>query len=486
VTREPDPPGERRTGRWVLAAILALALGLRLAFAGHVAPASVYASIDAQGYRILALNLLERCVLSLRTEPPFVPDGLRTPLYPAFLAGLLVATRDAPLAVPVAQAFVDTGTAALVYCLGRRLAGRRRGRAAALLYALNPVSFLFIGEAMAEVLLAFILALAFCVFLHALTATRRRAPLLVGTGLLAALCVLCKPNTFFLPPILALGWIVERRRAGARSWIEGGALAAIALLVLVPWVVRSQVIFGRPFLSLAFEANMAHVSAVAAILEARGEEVAPWTERWEQVYMESVVDPAARRGAWAEGELPRDGPEEARRNAGLAAVARTILRENRLDYLAAHLTGAARSLVPELHRYWHSALAGSPWPVQVALGDVLGQALRQAKQGDRQGAGKIVHDWWSGQAGVLRAMWLASMLVWVLGFVLLLAGMWALRRIPGVVLSIGLFLCILVLMPGPIGYVRFWMPGVPLAAAVIGCACRPTSLLGSPDSGLAL
>ena len=472
MSREPDLFGEKRTGQWVLAAILALALGLRLAFAAHVAPASVYSSIDAQGYRILALNLVERGVLSLRTEPPFVPDGLRTPLYPVFLAALLVATRDAPLAVPVAQAFIDTGTVALVYCLGRGLAGRRRGRIAALLYALNPVSFLFIGEAMTEVLMGLLLSLTFCVFLHTLVATRRRLILLVTTGLLAGLSILCKPHTFPLPFILALGWIVERRRTGVRVWTEGAALIATALLVLVPWVVRNQVIFGRPFLSLAFEANQAHVSAVAAVLEARSEEAAPWTERWEQVYMESVVAPAARSGAWAEG-VPRDGPEAARRSAGLAAVARSILLENRLDYLAAHLKGAARSLVPELHRYWYSALVGRPWPVSAALNDVLAQALRQARQGDRQRAAQIMRDWWSGQAGVPRALWLASMLVSALGFVVLLAGMWALRRMPGVLLSIGLFLCILVLMPGPIGYVRFWMPGVPLAAAVMACAIRP-------------
>ena len=448
---------------WLLAAILAAALGLRLIFAVHVAPSSVYASIDAQGYRILALNLVENGVLSLRTEPPYVPDGLRTPLYPALLALLLVATRDAPLAVPVAQALVDTGTVTLVFCLGCRLAGRRRGLVAALLYALNPVSFLFTGEAMTEVLLAFLLALAFCTFLHALAAAERRYLLLASTGLLAGLCILCKPHAFLLPFLLALGWMVERRRARVRAWTEGGALAILAMLTLVPWLARNQFLFGRPFLSLAFESNQAHVSAVAAVLESRGEEAAPWTARWEEVYMELVVAPAAHAGGWTEAEPPRDAVEAARRSADLVAVARSILRQNRMAYLAAHLKGAARSLVPELHRYWHAALVGEPWPVSDALSDVLGRALRQ---GDWQAVG----DWWSGQAARLRAMWLASMLVSALGFLLLLAGLWTLRRSPGVLLSLGLFLGALVLMPGPIGYLRFWMPGVPMAAAAMACA----------------
>ena len=294
MTAAPGARRRKRADLWALAAILAAALGLRLAFAGHTAPSSVYASIDAQGYRILALNLVEHGVLSLRTEAPFVPDGLRTPLYPAFLALLIVVTRDAPLAVPVAQAFIDTGTAALAFCLGSRLSGRRRGLIAALLYALNPVSFLLIGEAMTEVLLGFLLALAFCSFLGALGAAKGRALRLAATGLLAGLSILCKPHALLLPCLLALGWVVERRRAGVRAWIEAGTLAAIALLLLAPWAIRNRAVFGRPFLSLAFESNQAHVSAVAAILEANGERAAPWTGRWEQVYMESVVAPAAR------------------------------------------------------------------------------------------------------------------------------------------------------------------------------------------------
>ncbi|HNS50408.1 MAG TPA: glycosyltransferase family 39 protein [Anaerolineae bacterium] len=452
-----------------MAAILVAALCLRLIFAVHVAPSSVYASIDAQGYRILALNLVEQGVLSLRTEPPYVPDGLRTPLYPAFLALLLVTTRDAPLAVPVAQALVDTGTAALVFCLGCRLAGRRRGLIAALLYALNPVSFLFVGEAMTEVLLAFLATGTFCTYLHALAVAERRHLLLAATGLLAGLCILCKPHALLLPFLLALGWIIERRRVRLRAWMEGAALAAVAMLTLLPWLSRNQLLFGRPFLSLAFESNQAHVSAVAAILQSRGEVAAAWTARWEEVYMQSVVAPAARAGGWTEAQLPRDAAEAARRSADLVTTARSIVRQNRMAYLAAHLKGAARSLVPELHRYWHAALLDEPWPVSDALSDLLGRALRER---DWQPASS----WWSGQTAGQRAMWLASMIVSAIGFFFLLSGLWALRRSPGVLLSIALFLLVLVLMPGPIGYVRFWMPGVPLAAAVMACGATRRGL----------
>jgi 4-amino-4-deoxy-L-arabinose transferase-like glycosyltransferase len=455
---------DRRADRWALAAILALALALRLAYVSCLEPGSAFASIDAQGYRILALNLVEHGVLSLRTGPPFVPDGLRTPLYPAFLTALLVATRDAPLAVPITQALIDTGTAGLVYCLGCRLAGRRRGRIAALTYALNPVSFLFIGEALTEVLLAFLLALTFCVFLYALAVERRALPLMLAAGLLSAACILCKPNVLVLPLILALGWIVDRRRVGARTWAEAGALVAAALLALTPWVIRNQLTLGRPVLSLAFEDNLAHVSAVATVLEAQGERAAPWTPRWEQVYMESVVVPAARQGAWPEGEPPKDGREASRRSAEMATVARSILQEHPRAFLVAHLRGTVRSLIPELHRYWYAALTGRPWPVTESLQDALSS---------RQGVWQALGDWWGRHSALARGLWVTSMTVSAAGLVLLVAGAWALRRRPVVLLSFGLLFFYLVLLPGPIGYVRFWMPGVPLAVAVMACAFRP-------------
>jgi len=72
--------------RLALAAILGLAFGLRLAYVSCLADETVFASVDARDYQILATNLLQRGVFSLQTDPPYLPDGIGTPLYPAFLA----------------------------------------------------------------------------------------------------------------------------------------------------------------------------------------------------------------------------------------------------------------------------------------------------------------------------------------------------------------------------------------------------------------
>jgi len=56
-----------------------------------------------------------------------------------------------------------------------------------------------------------------------------------------------------------------------------------------------------------------------------------------------------------------------------------------------------------------------------------------------------------------------------------------LRNRPGVLLSFSLSLVCLVLLPGPIGYVRFWMPGVPLAVVAMACAFPRRGNTGHPE-----
>jgi hypothetical protein len=126
--------------------------------------------------------------------------------------------------------------------------------------------------------------------------------------------------------------------------------------------------------------------------------------------------------------------------------------------------------VPELHRTWYAVLAGRPWPVRDSLGSALGQARQSARQGDWSAARQTLQEWWGLHPLLARVMWVASMAVSALALLLLVAGAWTLRTRPGVLVSFGLLFLDLVLMPGPIGYARFWMPGVPLAAAVMACA----------------
>jgi len=454
--------------RLALAAILGLALGLRLAYVSYLAGETVFASVDARGYQILATNLLQRGAFSLQTDPPYLPDGIRTPLYPTFLALILSAGRDAGHAVPLAQALLDTATVALVYGLVSRLTVPRRGLLAALLYALNPISLLFIGEGLTEILLAFLLALTFYIFVIGLEADRKRYALLAASGLLSAACILCKPNVVALPLILALGLVVHARRPSWQMAREAGLLLGAALLGLSPWLVRNRLASGQWFLSLAFDDNLAHVSAVATIAEAQGEEVSPWTPRWQEIYLTQVVIPTGRQYGWTGEALTAS--EATHRQRQLAATAREIIGEHPSAFLISHLKGVLRSFVPSAHRHWYAYLTHKPWPAGESLRTVSAAALGTIGHGDWAGGLEILAQWWGQHPALARWLWAASITLYILSYGLIVAGLWALRARPGVLTSLGLTLLYLALVPGPIAYIRFWVPGLPLAVAAMGCA----------------
>jgi len=462
--------------RLALAAILGLAFGLRLAYVSCLADETVFASVDARGYQILATNLLQRGIFSLQTDPPYLPDGIRTPLYPAFLTLILSVSRDAGQAVPLAQALLDTASAALVYGLVSRLAGPRRGLLAALLYAFNPISFLFVGEGLTEILLAFLLALTFYIFGIGLEGDQGRYALLAVSGLLSAACILCKPNVVVLPLILALGLIVHARRPCWRMAREAGLLLGVTLLGLSPWLVRNRLAFGQWFLSLAFEDNLAHVSAVATIADDQGEEVSPWTPRWQEIYLTQIAIPTGRQHGWT-GEALTAG-EAAHRQRQLAATAWEIIGEHPSAFLVSHLKGVLRSFVPSAHRHWYAYLVHQPWPASQALRAVLAEAWGMIGRGDWAGGLGIVSQWWGQHPALARWLWAASIALYILSYGLIVAGLWALRVRRGALASLGLILLYLALIPGPIAYIRFWVPGLPLAVAAMGCAFAKNEALG--------
>jgi hypothetical protein len=244
----------------------------------------------------------------------------------------------------------------------------------------------------------------------------------------------------------------------------------VGLVVLVPWLVRNHLVYGDWFLSLAFDDNLAHVSAVATVLEAKGEEVAPWTPQWEETYMIEIVTPASTTYGWTERVDSSTPPEAVRRQREMAAIARSLLRQHPSAFVVAHLKGVLRSFVPSLQRHWYAYMVKEPWPESEALHTVLSQAWTRLRCGKWSGGMAVIGDWWWRHPPLARELWLVSAVLYGLGGGLLLAGMWSLRTRPGVLVGSGLILLYLALLPGPIAYIRFWMPGVPLAIALMGAA----------------
>jgi hypothetical protein len=439
--------------------------------------------VDALGYHTLAVNWLAGRGFTLAAEPPYVPDAIRTPVYPAWLASLYAAAGPNPLWLALAQGALDALTTVVLADAAWRVTGRRRaGLAAGALYALNPTAWRLSNELLTEILLAHGLAWLVWVWLH--WRDRPAARWLAVLGGLAGLAALTKPNVVLLP-LLVGACVAVRRRPKGSGWrgVAAGAgrglmVLAVAGAVLVPWLARNRLVFGRWFFSHAFDNNLARVSAVATLARLNGERVAPWTPRWEALYSGLLLEAQARFGPAFTPVLASAGQAD-RTQRQLAAVAADVVGQHPAEYALAHLEGFARSWVPQEHRFWYGVLAGQSWDSLGSAEGVLGQALAAGRAWGPWAALRFV---WQARFASLPplalALWLGWLLAYAVSGLLLAVGTWRLRHQPALLGLLWGTILYSTFLPGPIAHVRFRVPVAPalilvMAAGWLSDARRP-------------
>ena len=166
------------------------------------------------------------------------PAVQRPPGYIFFLAGLRLLFGRIPLGFAVMGCLLDALTVIPVALAGRRLAGRRAGFWAAVLYALNLTALANAPLILADSLLGFLCAWQVFFFIRAWR-TKRLSDFLFGT-IFAAAATLTKPVN--LPVLLPIPFVLAP--VLMRPWRKAAIAALLAVLVscamLVPWMLRNQ------------------------------------------------------------------------------------------------------------------------------------------------------------------------------------------------------------------------------------------------------
>jgi hypothetical protein len=464
--------------------LLLLAVGARLLYIGSTSPQASIASVDAWGYHRLALNLDMGNGFSLRREAPFVPDSIRTPLYPAFLWLIRQLLGPAPRLAALIQAMIDGCTTALTWWLATRLGGRRAGRIAALFYALNSTQIRYTNELLTETLLSLLLALSTCVlvkYVLAVSASSRGETCtahlpktkLVVAALLCGLAILCKPNVLFLPLIWLLALVLVHWQCWQRALADTALMIASIAVVLTPWIARNYLVFGRSFLSTAFEGNISRVSAPATLLAVSGQYANPWSEEWEARFGE-IVTVAAERYDWSKPWESLSAGELDAHNRQVYVVAQEILRQHPIAWLSSHAQGMGRYLEPQTYRVCYAQFAGRGWPPDI-LEDAAVHVIREISAGHWAKAGEIVAtERWAKLDTAQRVIWWGTFVGQFLGLRLMLRGTWRLlRHHPSLALTLLLTTAYVLWVPGPIAYERFRVPVTSLIMALIGMSCSP-------------
>ncbi len=457
--RRPDPPFDLR-----LIVLALLALGLRLLYIAALSADSPIASIDAWGYHRLALNLAQGNGFSLQRASPFISDNIRTPLYPLFLLLIRQTFGPSPRMAAVAQAMLETLTTLLTYRLAARLAGRPAGRLAALLYALYPTQVHYTHELLTEIPLALLLTWSILVFLEYTRSSRRLW--LIGLAGLSGLTVLCKPNLQYLPLLWAalIGW---GGRQHARRLLRDVVLfAGIVICILLPWMARNRLTFGRWLLSTAFEGNLSRVSVPAALAQADGLYVPPWSEVWEGYFLR-LVEQTAQAHGWSKPWHTLTAGELDAQNHQIYLAARRVIGQHVAAWMVSHAQGLLRYLEPQTFKVCYARFAGRHWPADV-LDDVPIHAVRWIGGGHWGEAVRLVwEERWLKLDGAQRMVWWGMLVGQIIGGIVVGRGVWRLRRQSAVAAILLLTIGYVLILPGPIAYERF---GVPVSGLLCGLA----------------
>jgi len=197
---------------------------------------------DQNGYLLLGRVLAETGRFSrFAGTPHYVPEAIRTPMYPAFVALLDVLFGESHLAIAIAQALLFAATCVIVHAVASTIASDGLATAAALVVALYPPLPYFAALVLTEVLTTFLVTAALALWLRALA--RDSTVLHIAAGVALAAAALTRPTFALLPLFLAGAALLASRAPRRPVWRGSFVLLAAFAAVVAPWLVYNAVFF---------------------------------------------------------------------------------------------------------------------------------------------------------------------------------------------------------------------------------------------------
>ena len=221
-----------------------LALGARLLYMVLVIPDYLPDS-DAKQYELLAKSVTRGGGLAIAFPFTFLhASAFRPPLYPALLGGVWAVTGTSVFAGQILNVVLGCTAVVLAAVLAGRVGGRQAAIATGVVASLFPPLI-----ANDTTLLSEPLSLVILLSVVLLLVDRRIEWAALASGLL----MLTRPSAQAFAVVLTL-WIVWRL-----GWRDALRFAALALLVVAPWVVRNWLTVGEPTLVTSNGFNLAAV-----------------------------------------------------------------------------------------------------------------------------------------------------------------------------------------------------------------------------------
>jgi 4-amino-4-deoxy-L-arabinose transferase-like glycosyltransferase len=262
-----------------MAIILIVCVGLRMILFGIYQPwtpeieSQHVLQSDALGYHQLATTLLENQRFAYSSTG--LPDDLRTPIYPLFIAVIYALFGHTPWIVLTAQIILDTISCFLLLASLSRLFNRRVAIIAATLYAFDPFLILYSSTTLlSDTLFVFFLILAFWFFsLSRHTEILKKTILYYGLSSLSlGLATLTRPISQFII-LLFVGFLILQYWKLPKIAITTSIVSLLIFgLTLFPWLMRNYQTFGFFSLSTSDSYNLLVLDVVPMEMTSRQED----------------------------------------------------------------------------------------------------------------------------------------------------------------------------------------------------------------------
>jgi 4-amino-4-deoxy-L-arabinose transferase-like glycosyltransferase len=257
--------GELR--RWVVPAILGLALVLRLPILVlNISHQSRFFTPDSPAYVTAATNFHETYFEP--TSRLFGLGLLRTPGYPALIRVVYAIAGDRPWAVIVVQIAMGVATVGLVYLLGRRLFRPAVGAWAALALAVDPISILLVNSLQPEIFFTLLLVGGTLFLLRGLR--DRSWGWGAAAGILFGVSALVRPVSLYLPAVVIPASLFFQAGAWKKRLPPVLALLLAFSLPVGGWMAHNAEATGVPTLSTTDGITLLYFRAAGALADDEG------------------------------------------------------------------------------------------------------------------------------------------------------------------------------------------------------------------------
>jgi len=220
---------------FLLLVILVVSLSLRLGvfLAIYSVDPSRILDDDSPTYYNPARALFRTGHFANSPETPELPEVVRTPGYPAFIAGTWLIFGERYFPVIMIQILISVGTIMMTYVIARAVWNPVAGLISSLLLSLDCASFNYSQKLLTETLFTFILIVAVFAGVSLALGKERKRKWAIFFGVALALATLVRPISYYLIFPILMVFLVSGIVTG-RKWKE---ILLVFLLIALPWVV---------------------------------------------------------------------------------------------------------------------------------------------------------------------------------------------------------------------------------------------------------